>query len=66
MNRRRLLLAGGAVIIAAGEPKELWLEPELGHTDFDHARAREYESRVVAFFDRYLARQSGARRSGFR
>jgi uncharacterized protein len=46
--------SGQKLYDAAGEPKELWFEPELGHTDFDHARAREYESRVVAFYDRYL------------
>jgi fermentation-respiration switch protein FrsA (DUF1100 family) len=47
--------SGQKLYDAAGEPKELWFEPELGHTDCDHARAREYESRVVAFFNRYLA-----------
>ncbi|NTU77977.1 MAG: alpha/beta hydrolase [Chloroflexales bacterium] len=48
--------SGQKLYDAAGEPKELWFEPELGHTDFDHARAREYESRVTAFFDRSLGR----------
>ncbi len=46
--------SGQQLYTAAGEPKELWFEPELGHTDFDHARAREYESRVIASYDRYL------------
>ena len=39
---------------AAGEPKELWYEPELGHTEFDTALPEQYEMRVVGFFDRYL------------
>ena len=42
---------------AAGEPKELWYEPELGHTDFDTALPEQYEDRVVGFFDRYLLRE---------
>lgn len=39
---------------AAGEPKELWYEPEVGHTEFDTALPEEFEMRVVGFFDRYL------------
>jgi fermentation-respiration switch protein FrsA (DUF1100 family) len=39
---------------AAGEPKELWIEPELGHTEFDLVMPEEFESRVVGFFDRNL------------
>jgi fermentation-respiration switch protein FrsA (DUF1100 family) len=39
---------------AAGEPKELWIEPELGHTEFDLVMPEEFERRVVGFFDRYL------------
>jgi fermentation-respiration switch protein FrsA (DUF1100 family) len=46
--------SGQKLYDAAGEPKELWFEPELGHTDFDHARPREFESRVTNFYDRYL------------
>lgn len=60
-----LLMQGGKDIIvepgsgqrlyaAAGEPKELWFDPALGHTDFDRKRPKEYERRVVAFFDKYL------------
>lgn len=60
-----LLMQGGADIIvnadsgaklfaAAGEPKELWFEPDLGHVEFDTARPAEYERRVTGFFDRYL------------
>lgn len=59
------LMQGGADIIisstsgqrlydAAGEPRELWFEPDLGHVDFDTVLAEEYERRVIAFFDQYL------------
>jgi fermentation-respiration switch protein FrsA (DUF1100 family) len=59
------LMQGGADVVispdsgqrlydAAGEPKELWFDPELGHVDFDSERAEEFEKRVVEFFDRYL------------
>jgi fermentation-respiration switch protein FrsA (DUF1100 family) len=59
------LMQGGADIIisassgqklydAAGEPKELWYDPAIGHAMFDTLRAAEYERRVVAFFDRAL------------
>ena len=36
---------------AAGEPKTLWEIPESGHTGGIEARPREYERRVVSFFD---------------
>jgi fermentation-respiration switch protein FrsA (DUF1100 family) len=39
---------------AAGEPKELWFEPEIGHAEFDTVIPEEFERRVVGFFDRYL------------
>ncbi len=59
------LMQGGADVVisansgqrlydAAGEPKELWFEPELGHVDFDSEMADEFERRVVEFFDHYL------------
>jgi uncharacterized protein len=41
---------------AAGEPKALWEIPESGHTGGIEARPREYERRVVGFFDRTLLR----------
>lgn len=46
--------SGQILYDAAGEPKELWFDPELGHVKFDTERAEEYEKRVAAFFDRYL------------
>ncbi len=39
---------------AAGEPRTLWEIPEAGHTGGLESRPREYEARVVAFFDRSL------------
>jgi fermentation-respiration switch protein FrsA (DUF1100 family) len=46
--------AGQRFHAAAGEPKELWFEPDLGHTSFLSARPAEYERRVVDFFDAAL------------
>lgn len=46
--------SGQRLYDAAGEPKELWYDPELGHVEFDKERAEEYEARVSAFFDQYL------------
>jgi esterase/lipase len=59
------LMQGGADVVispdsgqrlydAAGEPKELWFDPELGHVEFDKERAAEFEKRVAEFFDKYL------------
>jgi hypothetical protein len=39
---------------AAGHPKTLWEIPESGHVGGLSARPREYERRVVGFFDRAL------------
>lgn len=46
--------SGQRLYDAAGEPRELWFEPDLDHAVFGEARAQEYETQVVAFFDRYL------------
>jgi uncharacterized protein len=59
------LMQGGADVVisvdsgqrlydAAGEPKELWFEPGLGHVDFDSDIPEEFERRVAQFFDMYL------------
>jgi len=59
------LMQGGADVVisadsgqrlydAAGEPRELWFDPALGHVQFDKERAAEFEERVSAFFDKYL------------
>jgi hypothetical protein len=39
---------------AAREPKALWENPESGHVNGIAARPKEYERRVVEFFDRAL------------
>jgi uncharacterized protein len=39
---------------AAREPKQQWLVPRGGHTDGISAMPREYERRVIGFFDRSL------------
>jgi len=49
--------SGRLLFEAAGEPKELWFDPEVRHAQFDTARPGEYERRVLGFFDRYLVRQ---------
>jgi uncharacterized protein len=41
---------------AAGEPKTLWEIPESKHVGGMEAHPREYEQRVIAFFDRALLR----------
>jgi fermentation-respiration switch protein FrsA (DUF1100 family) len=46
--------SGQKLYDAAGQPKELWFDPALGHVEFDAKRAAEYEARVAAFFDKYL------------
>jgi fermentation-respiration switch protein FrsA (DUF1100 family) len=46
--------AGQRYYAAAGEPKELWFEPDLGHGAFWQAHPEEYERRVVGFFDAAL------------
>jgi fermentation-respiration switch protein FrsA (DUF1100 family) len=48
--------AGQRYYAAAGEPKELWFEPDLGHLSFQEVYPEEYERRVVDFFDRALLR----------
>lgn len=40
---------------AAGESKELWIEPEAEHRRVDELRPEEYRERLLSFFDRYLA-----------
>ena len=44
-----VLLAG-----AAGDPKEVWIEPGVGHTRLYASDPARYIDRVVGFFDRVL------------
>ena len=46
--------SGKRLYEAAGEPRELWWEPNLGHTAFAEEQPAAYEQRVAAFFDHYL------------
>ena len=46
--------SGQRLYDAAGEPKELWFEPDLGHVGFDKGMPDEFERRVAAFFDLYV------------
>jgi fermentation-respiration switch protein FrsA (DUF1100 family) len=47
--------AGQRYYAAAGEPAELWFEPDLGHMAFRQIYPDEYERRIVSFFDAALA-----------
>jgi uncharacterized protein len=58
-----LLMQGGADTVvspesgrklfdAAGEPKELWFEPTVGHTQFLKMMPEQFEERVIRFLDR--------------
>jgi len=46
--------AGQRYYEAAGEPKELWFEPEMEHVSSWQVAPEEYEQRVVGFFDAAL------------
>lgn len=46
---------------AAGEPKELWTVEGAGHTEALTLRPEEYERRVIAFLDRWLASPPASR-----
>jgi hypothetical protein len=41
---------------AAGEPKLLWIVPDLGHGGYIQTWPEEYETRVIDFFDAALLR----------
>lgn len=46
--------AGERLYRAAGEPKSLWVEPDVGHLEMMYRFPAEYERRVIAFFDESL------------
>lgn len=46
--------SGRKLFEAAGEPKELWLEPTVGHAQFLKKMPDEFEKRIARFLDRYL------------
>ena len=43
--------SGNILYDAAQEPKELWLDSELGHGGFEHEYPEQFEQRLVEFFD---------------
>jgi fermentation-respiration switch protein FrsA (DUF1100 family) len=51
--------SGERLYLAAGEPRTLWFDPDVGHTRFDTARPEEYERRVVALFDEHVLTRDG-------
>jgi fermentation-respiration switch protein FrsA (DUF1100 family) len=48
--------SGAKLFEAAREPKELWFEPDVGHTEFLKKRPAEFEKRITAFYSKYLGR----------
>ena len=40
---------------AAGEPKQMWVVPGVGHGGYFQAWPEEYERRIIQFFDRALS-----------
>ena len=47
--------SGARLFEAAGEPKELWFEPDVGHAEFLKAKPVEFERRLIDFYDRTVA-----------
>ena len=46
--------SGQRLFEAAGQPKEFWFEPAVGHGKFLKTMPDEFERRVVGFFDREI------------
>ena len=46
--------SGAKLFEAAGEPKELWFEPDVGHAEFLKSKPNDSEARLTTFFDRHL------------
>jgi len=46
--------SGQKLYDAAGDPKELWFEPDLGHVELESRVPEEYERRMIAFYDHVL------------
>jgi fermentation-respiration switch protein FrsA (DUF1100 family) len=46
--------SGKRLFEAAGNPKEMWWEPEVGHAQFLKMMPEQFEARVTRFLDRYL------------
>jgi len=52
--------SGQRLYEAAGDPKELWFDPDVGHTQFDRDRPEEFEKRVGGFFEKHLSGAAGS------
>jgi fermentation-respiration switch protein FrsA (DUF1100 family) len=52
--------SGARLFEAAGEPKELWFEPDVGHAEFLKSKPEEFERRLTEFFDRTIGDQKTA------
>jgi fermentation-respiration switch protein FrsA (DUF1100 family) len=46
--------SGQRLYDAAGEPKALWFEAEVGHNEFAELMPQAFQERIAGFFDRYL------------
>ncbi len=46
--------SGQRLYDAAGNPKELWFDEKLGHSQAESTYPAEYEKRISGFFDKYL------------
>jgi alpha-beta hydrolase superfamily lysophospholipase len=46
--------SGRKLFDAAGDPKEFWFEPTVGHAKFLKMMPEQFETRVTGFLDRYL------------
>ena len=51
--------SGAKLFEAAGQPKELWFEPDVAHAEFLKSKPVEFERRLIDFFDRNLADPKG-------
>ncbi len=49
--------SGAKLFAAAGQPKELWFEPDVGHAEFLKMKPAEFEQKLTGFFDRYLVEE---------
>lgn len=47
--------SGARLFEAAGNPKELWFDPDVGHAQFLSKRPRQFEERVGGFFEKHLS-----------
>jgi fermentation-respiration switch protein FrsA (DUF1100 family) len=46
--------SGTKLFEAAGQPKELWFEPDVAHAEFLKSKPAEFERRLTQFFQKHL------------